>query len=179
MLVYVGYSHAAEAPVAGGEWMASRLKRMTGIDPLTIDQTTLSPSAFGTGIRALYAALKPRLRDGSVIPMLDGKPLVVGPLAGAVDLQVAHAPERLVGGRPDWLLAMGRKPVPVPADLRPRGGTALVQAFLDGEGDDAIPVDQLVLAAGQSPPPLLVPAGPVHYKIRSGYRPGDCDIRTQ
>lgn len=175
VLIYVGYSHAAEAPVAGGEWMAARLKRMTGIDPLTIDQTTLSPTAFGTGIRALYAALKPRLHGGSVVPVLDGKPLIVGPFANAVDLQVAHAPERLVNGRPDWLLAMGRTPKAVPSNLRPRTGKALVQAFVDGEADDAIPVDQLVVAAGRTPPPLLVPKGPVHLKVRSGYQPGDCD----
>ena len=44
ILIHVGFSHAAEVPIRGPggnplEWMAARLKRYTGIDPLTIDQT--------------------------------------------------------------------------------------------------------------------------------------------
>lgn len=41
LLIHVGYSHAAETPRADGQkWMAARLKEKTGIDPLTISQTT-------------------------------------------------------------------------------------------------------------------------------------------
>jgi hypothetical protein len=175
VLIYVGYSHAAEVPVSGSEWMASRLKRMTVVDPLTIYKTTLSPSAFDSKGRALYTALRPRFDRRSVVPKLNGKPLRFGDLGAAVDLQVVHPPERSVRGRPDWLLAMGRKVVPVPADLMPRSGRVLVQAFLDNEADDAVPVDQIVVIAGHKPPPLLVPAGALRFRVRSGYRPGDCD----
>ena len=43
MLVHVGYSHAAEVPRADGQlWMAARLKRKTGIDPLTISAAAVA-----------------------------------------------------------------------------------------------------------------------------------------
>ena len=50
ILIHVGYSHAAEVPIRGFggnplEWMAARLKRHTGIDPLTIDQTDCLPGS--------------------------------------------------------------------------------------------------------------------------------------
>jgi hypothetical protein len=172
VLIYVGYAHAAETRLYGSEWMAARLKRLTGVDPLTIDQTTLSP----TGNEAsLYAALEERLDRRSVVPMLAGKPLKFGDLGAAVDLQVAHPAARLTYGRPSWLVAMGRKPVPIPRRLLPRTGRVLIQAFLQTESDDAVPIDQLVATAGKAPPPLMLPPGPVRFKVRSGYVPGDCE----
>ena len=175
-LIYVGYSHAAEKPVEGMTWMAARLKKMTGIDPLTIDQTTLSPSAFGSANRGLYASLKGRMGTHSVVPMLYGKPVTFGSLGPAVDIQVAHPPTRLVRGRPDWLFAMGRSAIEVPSRLRPRAGRVLVQAFIANEDADAVPVDQVVVSAGQKPPPLLVPRAPLRFAVRTGYLRGDCDV---
>jgi hypothetical protein len=174
VLIYVGYWHAAERPIYGNSWLAARLKKMTGINPLTIDQTTLSPSATGAKDRALYSALKSRLGTRSAVPMIGDKPLTFGDLGHAVDLQVAHPPVRLVRGRPDWLFAMGRSALQVPAKLRPRTGRVLVQAYLASESPDAVPVDQVVVTAGQKPPPLLVPAGRLRFAVRTGYRPGDC-----
>jgi hypothetical protein len=165
VLIYVGYVHAAERPLEGNTWM----KRMTGIDPLTIDETTLSP----TGSGGLYAALERRMRGRSVVPRLGGKPLKFGSLGPAVDLQVAHPPTRLVRGRPDWLFAMGRTAVAVPLRLRPRTGRVLVQAFLASEAADAIPVDQVIARAGEKPPPLLVPPGPLRFVLRRGFELGD------
>jgi hypothetical protein len=170
VLIYVGYDHAAETPLLDSEWMAGRLKKLTGIDPLTIDQTTLSP----TGERALYAALERRIGHRSLVPMLGGKPVKFGFLGPAVDLQVAHPPARLRSGRPDWLFAMGRTAVEVPLNHRPRSGRVLVQAFLANEAADAIPVDQLVVTAGQKPPPLLVPEGRLRFAVKQGYQPRDC-----
>ena len=170
VLIYVGYAHAAEAPAANSEWMAERLKKLTGVDPLTVDQTTLSP----TGDSGLYAAISKRMHGRSVVPVLDGKPLKFGYLGQTVDLEVAHPPVRLIRGRPDWLFRMGRTAVEVPAKLRPRIGRVLVQAFLTSESSDAVPVDQVIVTAGRDPPPLLVPRGPLRFAVRTGYRPGDC-----
>ncbi|MGE5562832.1 MAG: hypothetical protein ACM3ZV_05910 [Bacillota bacterium] len=175
VLIYVGYDHVAERPIGANTRLAARLKMMTGIDPLTIDQTTLSPSAFGSSNRALYLALKSRIGNRSVVPMNGGTPVTFGLLAPAVDLQVAHPPARTVHGRPDWVWAMGRVPVAVPAKLRPRTGRFLIQAFMDDEDADAVPVDQIIASRGKKPPPLLVHPGPLRFAIRSGYRPGDCD----
>lgn len=56
LLVHVGYSHAREVPTAKGDtWMAARLKAKTGIDPLTISQTTCRGGGGTTHLVALPA----------------------------------------------------------------------------------------------------------------------------
>lgn len=179
VLIYVGYDHAAEAPLFDIEWMAARLKKLTGIDPLTIDQTTLSPSAVDSTSRALYATLERRIGRHSVVPMNSGMPVTFGALGAAVDLQVAHPPLHLVRGRPAWLFTMGRKPIDVPLNLRPRTGRVLVQAFLANEAADAVPLDQVIVTAGRKPPPLLVPARPLRFAVRMDYRSGDCGAASK
>ena len=167
ILLYVGFSHATENPsdMDGRtvSWLATRLKAMTGIDPLTIDQTTLN--ANGAGKPNLYAAVADRIGTKPAVMFADGTPLVVGHYAGLVDLQVAHPRTMRIGGRPDWLLAMGRTPTPIPANLLPKRGQRLVQAFVTGE-TDAIPVDQVVVTAGSPPPVLVLPAAPVTYVVQ-------------
>ena len=158
-LIHVGYSHAAERPIGPPgqqeEWMAARLARLTGIDPLTIDQTGLSEFAD----RSLHAALVPRLGGRPGVFLANARPVAVGTYAEAMDLQVVHPPITTVGGRPDWLQRTGRQAVAIPAELLPRSGRRLVQAFAEGEAADAVPVDQVLVRAGVEPPSIYVPAG--------------------
>ena len=163
-LVHVGYSHAAEQPLGPTrqEWMALRLKRLTGIDPLTVDQTSLSE--FGP--RALHAALAPRVGEAPKVFLKDGQPVRRGS-AGAFDLEVVHPPIRAVGGRPDWLRSTGRRAVAIPVELLPREGRRLVQAFAAGEADDAVPLDQAIVTAGEEPPVIYVlPEGEVRWAVQ-------------
>jgi hypothetical protein len=157
LFVYVGYSHATETwDDPGGErelaWMAARLADATGHDPLTIDQTT-------GGMRSEPALEDPHWRradaagrlDGPKLFRVDGEPFVTGDYAGKVDLQVFHPRTTRVHGRPDWL-AHGRRAVAVPDGLvaqLPADERALLQAFHAGEGADAIPADQFLVAAGE------------------------------
>ncbi|KQM64293.1 hypothetical protein ASE75_09915 [Sphingomonas sp. Leaf17] len=168
ILIHVGFSHATEAPIVMEgvpvRWMATRLKAMTGIDPLTIDQTTLNP--YGSGSPLLYAAAADRIGTRPAVLVNGGKPLVVGQYRGHVDLQVAHPATRRIGGRPDWLAAMGRTPTPIPATLVPTKGTRLIQAFVAREANDAVPVDQVLVTAGQPVPMLMLPEAPVRYAVQ-------------
>ncbi|WP_294288727.1 hypothetical protein [uncultured Sphingomonas sp.] len=167
-LVFVGFSHATEEPVPSAEgeptrWMATRLKAMTGIDPLTIDQTTLNER---TGSAGLYALVRPKLGTRSVTLFNGDTALVVGNYRGLLDLQVAHPPLKVVDGRPDWLTMMNRKPTAIPAQYLPTKGTRLVQAYIASEADDAIPIDQMLVTAGQTPPKLYLPNVPVRYVVQ-------------
>lgn len=170
ILIYAGEHHAAERPIAAEgskvAMMAERLKRMIGIDPLTIDQAGLSSVPMNRPDTDLYAIAEPKTSGRSVVLMYHGKPLAVGLLAGSVDLQVVHPRATFIAGRPQWLAGMGRKPSPIPRPLLPKSGIRLVQAFLTSEADDAIPVDQLLIRAGQPLPMLMLPSAPVRYAVQ-------------
>lgn len=170
ILIYAGEHHAAERPIAaeGGKvmMMAERLKRATGIDPLTIDQAGLSSIPMNRPDVDLYAIAASKAREHSVVLMRHGQPVVVGLLAGSVDLQVVHPRTTFAAGRPQWLASMGRKPTPIPQSLLPTSGMRLIQAFLASEADDAIPVDQIMVTAGQAPPMLMLPSTPVRYAVQ-------------
>jgi len=168
LFVYVGYSHAAEEPMErpGGhvEWMAMRLKRLTGIDPITIDQTVIDETSARR--RAYRDLVAPRLRGRPGILFTGSQALVEGEYAGAVDLQVVHPPLRLIRGRPAWMRRIGRRPVEIPRRLLPQRGRRLVQAFAAGEPGDATPLDQVMVYARQAAPPLFLPRGPVRWAVQ-------------
>ncbi|SHN42960.1 hypothetical protein SAMN05192549_115121 [Duganella sacchari] len=58
--IYVGYSHAQKVPrvgdSGGGAWMAAQLSHMTGLEPLTIDQTIMMEHVDQAAEYPLYAA---------------------------------------------------------------------------------------------------------------------------
>lgn len=168
VLIFVGYSHAAELALPNGdgtsnEWMAARLKRLTGIDPLTIDQTTISETASARAARQAHALLSREASDRSLALFQDGRPHVLGQPTGAIDLQVIHPATRLVHGRPVWLARIGRKPVDIPRALLPATGRRLVQAFAADAPPDAVPLDQVVVRAGAPVLKLMLPDLPVRY----------------
>lgn len=169
ILIYVGHSHVAEAPLTeedGGttEWMAARLKRMTGIDPLTIDQTTVTELFAPTRQSYISAAFRIGKRDGVLFK--DGNPLVLGQYRGAVDLQVVHPRRAYRDGRPTWLADLGGKPLAIASNLLPFSGRRLVQAFFAGTPTDAVPFDQVIVDAGHPRAMLVVPEGKIRFAIQ-------------
>ena len=168
LLIYVGFSHGAETPLPGGgggseTWMAARLKRATGIDPLTIEQTAITPTGSE---RALYATAAAKANGRAIVLTAAGTPLVFGEYRGAFDLQVVQPALPRVAGRPGWLVGMARNPTPIPARLLPASGTRLVQAFIATEGEDTVPVDQVLVTAGEPAPSLMLPQATIRYAVQ-------------
>jgi hypothetical protein len=154
-LIHVGYSHAAEEPLAGGQnWMAAQLKALTGIDPLTIDQTDFSQYARP----AHHAHIAPPAGAAPIVLFDGDQPVRYGMNAEAMDLQVIHPPIRVVGGRPDRLAKTGRQAVRVPAELMPQRGMRILKVIVPGEVPDAVPVDVVLVEAGDEPPLVYVPS---------------------
>lgn len=167
LFVYVGFSHVMEAPIErSGEWMAARLKKMTGVDPLTVDQANFGEAVRHRWGREAQALAAPRIRKASVL-RLGGEYVKVGDYAHAVDLQVFQPGTQFVHGRPTWLMQMGRAARPVPSGLLPSEGRRLVQAFLADEGEDSIPIDQVLVEAGKPVPRLMLPRRPVRYAVQN------------
>lgn len=170
LFVYVGYSHATEDwRDEGGPneiaWMAARLAKLTGFDPLTIDQTTATPRSDDAFANPHW---KRAVNDGLLVggPKLlrddAGDPIFVGDYAGKIDLQVFHTPLAELDGRPDWL-ARGRKKLAPPTALLEAGDAGaelLLQAFRSGEAiATAIPVDQFVVRDRAASPVFLLRPG--------------------
>jgi hypothetical protein len=171
ILVYVGLSHVAEAPLPSGggatvEWMAARLKRMSGIDPLTIDQATLNETASRGPGREAHRIASQGVGLRSAILLEKGSPLIYGQYGGAVDLQVVHPRTTCISGRPGWLMGLGRRPKAIPRGLLPKSGRRLVQAFGKDAPVNAVPLDQVIVEAGARPPSLMLPDRPVRYQVQ-------------
>jgi hypothetical protein len=147
VLVHVGYAHAYETPIDNFgeeiEWFAARLKRKTGIDPLTISQTTCT------------------VADRTAENALDGLRLVDGeaalPKPGAVDLVLAHPPLQFRQSRPAWRRAIGDVAVKVPEAFKVETGRIVIEARKPGQSIDEVPADRIVLYPGESIPLLLPP----------------------
>jgi len=162
VFIYVGVSHLAETRVRGNEWMAARLKRMTGVDPLTIDQATITDVAA----RSAYDLAAARIGNRPAIFFTGRKPLVLGLYAKAADLQVVHPRRSYRFGRPAWLAALGGRPVPIPKDLVPATGRRLVQVFAANAPADAVPLDQVLVEGGGTMPMLMAPPEPLRFEVQ-------------
>lgn len=142
LLVHVGYHHAIEVPTADGlRWMATRLKAKTGIDPLTISQTTCHGGGSTTRLAALPADEPP----------------------GTFDLVVDHPTARFVRNRPAWRIAAGDTPVSIPAQLHPTTGWRVIEARPDGEPPTSVPMDRVAIRPGEDVA-LMLPPG--RYRLR-------------
>lgn len=146
LIVHVGYAHAREAAVVGEDgwdhaWMAARLKRDHGIDPLTISQTNCRGSADSVRL---------------AMPSADQE--------GWFDMIVDHPIAKFRFGRPKWRLSEGREAVPVPSELQPTDQPLVIEAFVDGEPFDAVPVDRLWIEPGED---LRLVLEPGRYTVRA------------
>ena len=179
IFVYVGYQHVskASANLQDGKvarYMAYYLKERTGIDPLCIDQQcgTERTAPLLELPEYRYADARGWLDRSKVFRLGKGNYFVAGQYVNGVDMLVFHPRERLVGGRPAWLSMSGyRRPFPIDSAFRPKAGRTLVQAFVEGEGVDAIPMDQVIVEAGKPVANLMLPAG--RYRLTSQAESGE------
>jgi hypothetical protein len=142
LVVIAGFSHvskSADAAVPGG-MMAARFRTLTGIDPLTIDTTSLlhvrrEPFRFGDRARALHPSQGFALVDAA------------GNMYGsdAYDLMILAAAAEERNATASWLELDGaRKPAAVPSSGCRDHWPCLVEAFPAGE-TSGIPADSCVV----------------------------------
>ena len=147
LVLNAGYAHIQESgKYLGGMAMAQHFRRMTGIDPLTIEQTMLVPHDKPTSDhpyrRDIVRVLKPT--QPLVFRDAEGKPWSLK--HDAYDLSVVFPDEVIQRGRPDWATLGGlRVPYQVSGALCDNSYPCLVEARYEGEGDDAVPADRVVI----------------------------------
>lgn len=158
ILVLCGYNHALEAEGWGGLWFAARFKALTGIDPLTIEQSSNWPATRPEADMPHVAAVLDRFRPSAPVAVTRENRAFASRIYDAkIDLSVFHPRLAKVAGRPGWLAAdPARKPleVAVPAFE----GPTLLQALHMNEGA-VVPADHLLLEPGQARATLMLRPG--------------------
>jgi hypothetical protein len=148
ILVHASFAHISKKAGADGHIpMALAFWRLSGIEPLTIDQTDMTEeSNFGYG-RVIYQAYTQKfpLTEPS-IALSNNNPVNVMD-SSLYDLCVIHPPTVFQDGRPSWLSLGGRRQ---PTYIKPPAPAVfLVQAYYQNEIDNndntpwqLVPADQ-------------------------------------
>lgn len=146
LVVNAGYAHIQESgSFLGGSTMAEHLHQLSGIDPLTVEQTVLFPHQSADDDYPYYAPVMQQLKPDVPIVFVDnsGKPWA---LREGYDVSVFFPPQKFRRGRPTWLGLDGlREPYFVSGERCDRTFPCLIEARYADEGADAIPADRTVL----------------------------------
>jgi hypothetical protein len=147
VVVNAGYAHIQEnGKYLGGQSMAQHFRKLSGIDPLTIEQTMMIEHPPGTEDHPYYRAIVDSLKPTAPIVFEDksGKPWSLK--AKAYDVSVIFPIEQLRDDRPTWLELGGlRKSYSVNGSACQADFPCLIEARYANESDDAIPADRVVL----------------------------------
>jgi hypothetical protein len=149
ILVHAGYGHIMKG--ASGDFipMAAYFKIISGIEPLTIDQTKMTEGGTDGFASMLYDTWI--TKHPAVSPMIaleNNKPFdILG--THLYDIYVIHPPTGYMNGRPTWVTMNGwKKETPVAPAFR---STFFVQAYYENEyaaaPGSSVPADQTYIAA--------------------------------
>jgi hypothetical protein len=182
ILVHAGYGHIGKKPITW-EWnakngearkgemrlMAYAFQQLTGIEPLSVDQTQRIERSNPEEDPGDYRfAVKTGLVKEKPVVLRHKTTKEFFPVEELCDLVVLHPRTRYENGRPTWLGLGGRRePYTVQAGvpLR-RDASYLAQAFFATEqGPDAVPVDQMEFVGDEPLPTLWLPPGQFRVRI--------------
>jgi hypothetical protein len=159
LFVYVGFSHLIEEEVqrtlgpGKAKWMAAELKSLTGLDPLTVDQVSLTPGLDARWDDPDYRVVAPLLSGAAPkVVLKNGARAGLGFYGDKVDISVAHPRLKDAQGRSGWVLS-GTGHSHVIAQAPARG---LMRLRIEGEAGDAVAFDQMLVPQA-GPVVLLVP----------------------
>lgn len=156
-IVLAGYGHIDENGGDGWEPMAKRFKALSGIDPLTIDQTAWTERSDRKLESPFYRAAVKKLKIEEASLLVDDK----GPISrapGSYDVQVIHPRSRYHRGRPQWLFDAFRHRIELPKGLCGKAAECLVEARFAGEPELSVPADRLLIRRGEDST-LALPLG--------------------
>ncbi len=170
LVVHLGYGHNQESADSfrGAGAMAFHFRSMTGIDPLTIDQTELTEHSDPAYEHPLYQELC-GAGDQRGAVAFENRQRELWSLPGSDrDITICQPRSHLEHGRPSWLALGGaRRAVPLPEDVCGQTRPCVVEARSIDEGPDAIPVDRLEVRAGE-PAALMLPEGTFTVNVLDG-----------
>ena len=146
LVVNAGYAHIQEqGKFLGAQSMAEHFRTLSGVDPLTIEQTMLIPHGSSFMDHPYFDAIQQSLDPEKPVVFINaqGKPWSLRP---GYDVSVIFPETRERDGRPTWLmLGSLRKPWYVDGSFCHDHYPCLIEARYADEDSDAIPADRLML----------------------------------
>lgn len=146
LIVDAGFAHIQKTgKYLGGSSMAEFFQKMSGIDPLCIEQTMMIQHARPDQDHPYYAAIMDALHPRWPIVFVNGdKTWTLKPKL--YDVSVVFPPAQRGDTRPDWLALRGlRVPYPVGGDMCRGRFPCLIEARYANEGNDSVPADRALL----------------------------------
>jgi hypothetical protein len=146
LIVDAGFAHIQKTgKYLGGSSMAEFFEKMSGIDPLCVEQTMMIQHARPDQDHPYYTAIVDAFHMSWPIVFVDGKQTwTLKPKE--YDLSVVFPPAPRNDLRPDWLALDGlRMPYPVAGDMCRGRFPCLIEARYANEGDDAVAADRTLL----------------------------------
>lgn len=161
IVVHAGYGHINEAgTIADAQPMAVHFKELSGINPLTINQTIMRERGDASYEHPLYRYVTEQGWIETPTIFLSPEGAYWSLDSEKWDLMLFHPRSRYEQGRPSWMHMEGlRTPYELKEDVCKGAKTCMVSARYPREFQEAVPVDRVEVYAGQTPAALYLPAG--------------------
>ena len=164
LLVHAGYAHIRESRTDTWAPMAQYLRELTGLDPLTIDQTAYSERSrteLEHPLRTKAGELGLLGEEAIVLIDSEGNPIRS---YNTVDLAVFGVSTRYADGRPTWM-GMGGRRRPVAYDTPECAErVCIVEARRAGFADE-VPLDRVEVASAGRTTLYLPPDGEIAVRV--------------
>ncbi|HEX4481296.1 MAG TPA: hypothetical protein VH082_10835 [Rudaea sp.] len=182
LIVNAGFAHVQKTgKYLRGSSMGEFFKQISGIDPLTIEQTMMIQHGRSNQDHPYYAAIVQHLKltQPSVFVAADGKPWTLKP--DKYDMSVVFPTYQVIKQRPNWLVLNGeRVAYSLGSEICRNQYPCLIEAFYSGEDDNAVAADRTLLNVidSQSPANERLLNGIVQSESRLFLRPGSYHIKV-
>lgn len=162
-IIYCGFDHVLEGNVKTWEKaLAGRLHDLTGINPLTINQTKYSERSRPLLNNPLIKALN--VKEPSILIDNYGEPLNYVKEKSYTDIAVFHPVTKYFYGRPNWLFYSGKKDISIALNDLKISFPVMVLAYLENEVLNlAVPLDIIEVQSKNESAHLALSKG--EYKI--------------
>jgi len=171
LVVNAGFSHIQKSGAhLGGKSMAEVFHAISGIEPLSVEQTMLTEHARSADDHPYYRAAMAAAHPNGPFVYANAAGNVWTLKPGRYDVSVFFPPQSSIDGRPDWLSLGGRRQpyALTDADCLQRF-PCLVQAHYAAEGEDAVAADRVAFEAASHSRLYLFPGS---YRITALDRAG-------
>jgi hypothetical protein len=141
-LIHCGYGHALEGNLSffGGMALAGRLSKLTGVNPLTIDQVYYPEKSKLENSNPLLKAIK--INQSSILIDDKNEPFSYKKGNGWIDIVVFHPNTEYIHNRPNWLIRDNYKFIKIDVNSLKIKFPVMVMAFEEKEDiNNAVPVD--------------------------------------